>query len=312
MRAVASYDHLWSALEGLKYSTMPPDNASSRYLFCSPDAQPPTSAPCPPQVPAGPPTPRPSRISGTALPGGVHLSNGVYGTAHSLHLLLGGAYIISLGALAMALTYLEAWLLEQVTGLPLTGMLLSLTVQMDHGNFRVWEAAITILPFVNFILLLRLSTMSGYHAAEHKVVTAIEHFGYPRYQDVVEMPRVHPRCGTVLLFGLIPAMLLAYPMWYVHPTAAILVALLGWHFRYHTGYFVQNYFTTKPPTHKQLMAGIRAGQTLLERWQQDPARQVPWLRSIWIRGIPQMLIGLYLAQQVWGYVYANAHVWLDF
>ena len=259
-----------------------------------------------------PPAPRPGRISGTALPLGVHLSNGAYGTAHSLHLVLGGAYIISLGAIAMALTYVEVWVLQLLTGLPLSSMLLSFAVPMDQEGLQIWEAVISILPFVNFILMLRLSAMSGYHAAEHKVVTAIEHFGHLRYEDVVEMPRVHPRCGTVLLFGLIPTLLVAYPMWYVHPTAAILVALLGWHFRYHTGYFVQNHFTTKTPTPAQLLAGIRAGQTLLDRWREDPTRQVPWLRSLWIRGIPQMLMGLYIAQLIWGYVYANLHLWLDF
>ncbi len=265
---------------------------------------------------------RPGRISGTALPLGVHLSNGAYGTASSWHLMLGGAYIISIGAVGMIVTYLEAWIVYRLFGVPLPAMLLGVAGVLSDKDLTYWSAALNVLPFVNFILILRMSALSGYHAAEHKVVGAIERFGHLRYDDIVEMPRVHPRCGTVLLFGLLPALLVLaglaptmlppHPQWHLNALIGVLIALVGWNFRYHTGYFVQNHFTTKPPTPAQLQAGSRAGQALLARWQQDPDRRVPWLRSIWIRGLPQMLIGLFLASRLMGYIYANLHIWLDF
>ena len=259
---------------------------------------------------------RPGRISGTALPFGLHLSNGVYGTANSLHIASGGAYIFTMLVISLFVTYCEAWTIEQFVDLPLTAILLSISGVVDGPAAMTWDSVLSTLPFVNFILILRLSQLSGYHAAEHKVVSAIEHFGRLDYNQVVEMPRVHPRCGTVLLFGLVPAFLLAAPLLasgrpegYV---AAVFVAVVGWRYRYHTGFFVQNHFTTKPPTEHQLRTGIAAGEKLLGLWRADPRKQVPWLRMLWIRGVPQLLGGLFIAASVFEWVFARLHVWLDF
>lgn len=259
---------------------------------------------------------RPGRISGTALPFGLHLSNGVYGTANSLHIMSGGAYIFTMLVISLFVTYCEAWAIEQFVDLPLTAILLSIGGVVDGPTAMTWDSVLSMLPFVNFILILRLSQLSGYHAAEHKVVSAIEHFGRLDYDQVVEMPRVHPRCGTVLLFGLIPALLLAVPLWASGSTegylAAVLVAVVGWRYRYHTGFFVQNHFTTKPPTEHQLRTGIAAGEKLLGLWRADPHKQVPWLRMLWIRGVPQLLGGLFIAASIFEWVFARLHVWLDF
>ena len=268
----------------------------------------------PSQVPSrAVPGARPSRIGGTALPFGVHLSNGAYGSAGSFHLLLGGAYIMALLSVAAVATYIEAWLVQQAFGLALPWA--ALQVMADQGiglDLPFGRSVIHALIFVNFLLILRLSALSGYHAAEHKVVAAMEHFGNLRYDDVVEMPRVHARCGTVLLFGVVFAALLFALFLPLHWILAVLGGLVGWRFRYYTGYFVQNYFTTKPPTPAQLRAGMKAAQTILDRWRQDPNRRVPWLHSLWIRGLPQMLIGLVRAMHLLDYIHANLHIWLDF
>ncbi|MFO7947865.1 MAG: DUF1385 domain-containing protein [Armatimonadota bacterium] len=255
---------------------------------------------------------RPGRISGTALPFGVHLSNGAYGSAGNLHLMLGGANILGLGAIALVITYIETWLLQTFLGVPLPAYLLGVTAQVPGPDAQVWSALINILPFVNFLLILRMSSLAGYHAAEHKVVTTIERYGYATYELAKEMPRVHPRCGTVLLLGILPVLLVAIPLLYIEPIWAVVVAVVGWFLRYHTGFFVQNYFTTKTPTPKQLKAGLQAGNTLLERWRKDPHKKVPWLKSLWIRGIPQMVIGLVAMSRLLGFVYDHLHIWLDF
>ncbi|MFP3904436.1 MAG: DUF1385 domain-containing protein [Armatimonadota bacterium] len=255
---------------------------------------------------------RPGRISGTALPFGVHLSNGAYGSASNLHLIYGGANILGLGAIALVITYIETWLVQTFVGVPLPAYLLGVTAQVPGPDAQVWSALINILPFVNFLLILRMSSLAGYHAAEHKVVTTIERYGYATYELAKEMPRVHPRCGTVLLLGILPVLLVAIPLLYIEPVWALVVAIVGWFLRYHTGFFVQNYFTTKTPTPKQLKAGLHAGNTLLERWREDPHKKVPWLKSLWIRGIPQMVIGLVIMSRVLSLVYDHLHIWLDF
>lgn len=257
---------------------------------------------------------RPGRISGTALPYGVHLSDGVYGSASALHLLFGGAYIIGLGAVATALTYIEAWLVQTLFGVPLAWAVLDITLSQGPSSYETHAlyAVVNVIMFANFLVVLRLSMLSGYHAAEHKTVTAMEKFGELRYDDVVEMPRAHPRCGTVLLFGLLPPFLIIAALGVDNILLAGLIALIGWHFRYHTGFFVQQYFTTKPPTEKQLQAGIHAGEVLLAKWRNDPYKKLPWLHSLWVRGLPQMIMGLVLAMTALDYVGANLHHWLDF
>jgi hypothetical protein len=251
------------------------------------------------------------RISGTAIVGGVHLSSGNYGTASPLRLFASGLGIVLLLAIGMVLTYLEAALIEHFTGLGLTGRLLGLATSEDSPLQLAAVVLLQVLPMLNFLIVLRLSPLSGYHAAEHKVVAALEQYGDISWDQVVEMPRAHPRCGTVLLFGVLPALLIAYPLLMVNPLAAVVIAALGWMVRYPVGYFIQQNFTTKPPTPRQLRAGMAAGHRLMELWRQQPNLQVSLARNLWIRGLPQMLAGVIIGQSLLGWVFDHLHLWLD-
>lgn len=252
------------------------------------------------------------RISGTALLGGLHLATGNYGTASSWRLFVSGATIAGLLGIALALTYLELWISDQFTGLSLAANLMGLTAS-DLAALPEWAViSLQLLPMLNFLIVLRLSAMSGYHAAEHKVVAAIEHFGAIEEDQVVEMPRAHPRCGTVLLFGVLPALLIAYPLLWTNPLAAMVVALVGWMLRYRVGYFIQQYFTTKPPTPRQLKAGMDAGRKLMALYASNPDRRVSVARSIWTRGLPQMIAGVIAGQYLLGLILNHLHVLLDF
>lgn len=256
---------------------------------------------------------RPGRISGTALPFGVHLSNGAYGSAGNLHLIYGGMNIFGLLAIALVITYVEAWLVELATGVPLPALLLGLMPQVPGPDGQTWQTVMTLLPLANFLLVLRMSSLAGYHAAEHKVVSAIERYGHATFELAKEMPRVHPRCGTVLLLGILPFLVVAIPMIYQGEyLLAAVVTMVGWILRYHTGFFIQNYFTTKTPTPHQLQAGLQAGNKLLSQWRDNPHKNVPWLRSLWIRGFPQMILGIIIGSQLLKYLYDHLHVWLDF
>jgi uncharacterized protein YqhQ len=256
---------------------------------------------------------RQPRISGTALIGGLHLASGNYGTAPAWQLFISGLGIVAAMAVAIVLTYVELCVVDQFAGTSLAMHLFGFSAHLVSPWQQYVTLVLPLFQLLNFLVVLRMSPLSGYHAAEHKVVAAIEAYGDIQYEQVVEMPRAHPRCGTVLLFGVIPALLIAYPLFMANPVAAILIALIGWTFRYRVGYFIQQYFTTKPPTPGQLKAGMEAGRKLMKLWQADPDRQVSIARNMWIRGLPQMIAGVLLGQYLLlGIVYQNLHVWLDF
>jgi hypothetical protein len=251
------------------------------------------------------------RISGTAMLGGLHLATGNYGTASPWRLMMTGAAIAVLLGLAMAMTYIELWIIDQLTGASLAPSLLGMP-EAATAQVQGWLAiAPQLLPMLNFLVVLRLSPMSGYHAAEHKVVAAIERYGSLEREQVVEMPRAHPRCGTVLLFGVLPTLLIAYPLLFTSPLVAAGVAVVGWMLRYHVGYFIQQVFTTKPPTPQQLDAGIAAGRKLMALYTADPDRRVSVARSLWTRGLPQMVAGVIAGHYLMQVVAQYLHVWLD-
>lgn len=251
------------------------------------------------------------RISGTALVGGLHLATGSYGTASPWRLFFTGVAIVGLLGIGLVLTYLELWVFDQFTGLSLSAGLLGLSGPGTTAGETYAAVAVPLLPLLNFLIVLRLSPMSGYHAAEHKVVAAIEQYGSIEYAQVVEMPRAHPRCGTVLLFGVLPALLLAYPLVWTNPLAALTIAMVGWVLRYRVGYLIQQYFTTKPPTPRQLQAGIAAGDKIMDLYLNNPDREVSLARNVWTRGLPQMLAGAIIGQHLLRLVLTHLHVWLD-
>ncbi len=252
------------------------------------------------------------RISGTALVGGLHLATGNYGTASPWRLAVSGAAIAAFLGLALAMTYVELWIVDQFTGQALAAGLLGLSGGGAMPPSEVLATVAQLLPMLNFLVVLRLSPLAGYHAAEHKVVSAIERYGRLQYEQVVEMPRAHPRCGTVLLFGVLPTLLIAYPLLWSNPLAAGIVAVVGWMLRYRVGYFIQQTFTTKPPTPRQLAVGIAAGEKLMALYAHDPDRRVSIARGLWTRGLPQMIVGVIAGNALLVQILAHLHLWLDF
>ncbi len=257
--------------------------------------------------PSGPP-----RISGTAMPGGVFMSTGNARSAGDLWLILTGLSIAALGSGALVLTWIISWTIEQFSALPLTGMLMMLTPGPDGETGPLLEIGLNLLTFLCFLLLMRLTPLSGYHAAEHKVISAIEHFGEATMERARTMPRAHPRCGSNLLAGLLPLLLIGEPLWRLSPIAGAATIILGWSMRFHTGYLIQTLFATKEPTDRQLRAGLEAGRRVLERWQASLGRPVPPLISLWRRGMAQMFIGMFIGVWLLGHIYEYLHLWLDF
>mgnify|MGYP005836778279 CR=1 FL=1 len=255
-----------------------------------------------------PPIPR---ISGTAIVGGVHLSTGNYGTAAWWRLVVSGLLISSLLAIGVTLTFAECWLVDRLMSTDWAATMWGLSGGAGGASSPSAGAVVPILSFVNFLIVLRLSSLSGYHAAEHKVVAAIERYGRVEVNEVLIMPRAHPRCGTVLLLGILPSLLIAYPLLYTHTPVAVGIAVVGWLLRYRVGYFIQQYLTTKPPTPAQLEAGLQAGRQITSFWAANAGRQVTIMQGLWNRGLPQLLIGVVAGQHLLGYALEHLHLWLD-
>jgi CBS domain-containing protein len=195
---------------------------------------------------------RPKLVGGLATPFGVRLlGGGVIAGAGPMHILATGAM--------MFLTFIIGTYLS---------MFLALAVPFEVQITDWFQAIQGFLSLVFFLLLLRAQPLAGYHAAEHMVVHAIEQNEPLEPETVARMPRVHPRCGTNIAVA--AGLFLGISQTPLIPWADIrmLLALLATLFLYRPlGSFVQDKFTTKPPSPKQLEAGIAAGKELLSKYQ---------------------------------------------
>ena len=240
------------------------------------------------------------------------MSTGNARTSGDLSLMATGLGISLLGASAMVLTFIFAWLLEQVYAIPFSQVLLMFQATVEPGLGPWVDITLNLLLIFSFLLLMRISPLSGYHAAEHKVIAAIEHFGEPTLERAKMMPRAHRRCGSNLLAGLLPLLLLGEPLWRVNPLLAMGVIFFGWMFRFHLGFLIQAVFATKEPNQRQLDAGLAAGKKVLARWRETAGVRLPPFVVFWRRGLLQMFAGLLVGFWLISNVYQNIHLWLDF
>lgn len=261
------------------------------------------------ELPAYWPRPR-MRISGTAMPTGVCLSTGWVRTATDWELVLTGLAIMGLAGVSGVVSFVIIWLLGGSTHVPLVGILLGAVGNLREG-WVLWQIAANLILFAVFLVILRLSPLAGFHAAEHMTVTCIERLGRVDPEQVRWMPRAHPRCGTSLLAGVVPLFLISFPMWDVSPGLALLVFIVGWLGRDFTGYWIQQIFTTKPPSPKQLQAGLRSGQRLLAMAEKEGTPPISPAQWAWRRGLPQMAFGAIAGIYILNWIVNNLPMVLD-
>jgi predicted transcriptional regulator len=234
---------------------------------------------------------RPSMIGGLATPLGVYLTNGVVRAG------VGDAALVSAGFFMGLLQFIAAWSADLLTR-PLVRL-----AQDGHAH-QVFAALGSLLPASTavfwlppvltiffFCLLFRFSWVTGYHAAEHQVVHAIEQGDDLTAEAVRAKPRVHPRCGTNLMAAFILFMVMHGSLppelsWLAFPTA-----LIAWRA---FGAVLQQYITTRPANDWQLASGLHAGEQLLERYQARVTEQPSRWRRIWNIGLLQVLSGFLL------------------
>ncbi|MBO9541818.1 DUF1385 domain-containing protein [bacterium] len=211
---------------------------------------------------------RPAQIGGLATPLGVYLTTGDHRAG-------AGDWGLFLTGVVMALCHLVV--LNTVEGLALT------MAEVPPP----W--AIALVEFVAYLGLLRLTPLTGFHAAEHQVVHAIERGEALLPEVLARQPREHPRCGTNVIALVFGAQLL-WPL-ASQPVLAAVSALLLFAVWRRLGWMFQHFFTTKTPTDRQVLSAIAAGRSLLASYGLRPGYRASRLRRLWASGFLQMVAG---------------------
>jgi|CXWL01.1.fsa_nt_gi hypothetical protein len=220
---------------------------------------------------------RPPMVGGMATPFGVYLTNGkIRAGAKDMSLLATGALLFLMFICAMFASDTMA----------------SFWVQSFGKSDLVASLQQDAFPTFLFLLAMRLLPLSGIHAAEHKVVHAIER-GEPLIAEIVDrMPRVHPRCGTNLAAAAGLFLGLMNSTWIADSQLRLLVAALATlMFWRPLGSLLQLWVTTRPPNAKQLEMGISAGRELVQKYQSDRERTASPLIRIWSSGMLHVMAG---------------------
>ena len=245
---------------------------------------------------------KPPLVGGMATPLGVYLTTGqASGGVGALALMLSGLVLFSLHVVAQSVAFAGESCLRAAA---LLGGPAFLSALLPGLHTFVGEVVPLLVQLALFLLLLRLSPVAGYHAAEHQVVHALERSEPLAVETVRAMPRVHPRCGTNLVAG---GLLLTLGAAVFAPllrrvvgesdsemagyVLAALPALVWWR---SVGGWLQQHFTTRPATDAQIESGIRAARELLRAHDRAPfaplrGRRVLW--RFWRMGFLQIMTG---------------------
>jgi CBS domain-containing protein len=262
--------------------------------------------------------PPPPRIGGMATPLGVYL----YTTSITAGV---GRFALFLTGLLMALSL---FIIQNISLLfsafiyRLTNIQLFKDYTLVFSNLSVQYTSLaqyTISPqdelfliifnsiFTTFLFLVVLRYapfLSGYHAAEHMSVNAIENGEPLTTKNVAKMSRIHPRCGTnliaILSFIYLGVTLIALTLrthwgqtnisFVVIITVWMVIAIaMTWK---KVGAWIQDRWTTRTPSKKELESGVKAAVELLSTYRMAPIeRQSTWDRIL-MMGIQYVMMGI--------------------
>lgn len=225
--------------------------------------------------------PKPLHVARPPMVGGMATPFGVYLTTGSLKAGVGPLALVATGAFMATVL-----LLGVVIGDNLAERV------FQQGGHRWADLVSNYFPLVFFLVGLRISPLAGIHAAEHMTVHAIER-EEPLTLDVVRrMPRVHPRCGTNLaVAGSIFLGVFSTP-WVEDDSLRMLVALLAAVLlRQPLGNLMQFLFTTKPPSDRQILLGIKSGEGILSQIREHPNMPSSVAMRLWNSGLFFVILG---------------------
>jgi|GEM_PF-494526 hypothetical protein len=230
---------------------------------------------------------KPPRIGGLATPLGVYMTSGYHSAG------AGWKGLVATGMLFGGLVHVLDWL--TLNAFQYTAIIYPSLVGWGEGQLLILQAGLSL---VCLLALLRLSPISGLHAAEHMTINAIENDLQLTEPLIRTQSREHARCGTnlmVLLGGFeLLGIFLTYYWQAMNPIGLMLYtgiwALLVFRFWQPAGLWVQRHFTTKTPTSAQLASGIKAGEELLSKFQAKPHAMPSLLRRLWGSGMLHMIV----------------------
>jgi hypothetical protein len=219
--------------------------------------------------------PRPVRVGGFATPFGVFLTTGAYrGGA-------GDGALVATGAGFAVCNFFIIILFDLLASIS------SITLPMPVRD---------TLAVAVFLLIIRLSPLAGFHAAEHQTVHAMEQRLPLTIDCVRHQPRVHPRCGTNLIAFLLilQGMIAACAELAVWDLPLVLIVSLGIAVPGHRrlGRVIQQFVTTGPADNRQLHSAIHAATDLVQAWRSQAP--VPRWKRLWRSGLPQVFLGAIL------------------
>jgi CBS domain-containing protein len=210
---------------------------------------------------------RPPMVGGMATPLGVWLTNGTLtGGAPPLGLFLSGLTLSACFIFAFVTLTAALWAINPSWGAAALSGRIGIALDGSGMLNTLAFGAHSLL----FLVALRALPMAGIHAAEHQTVWAMEK-GLPLEIEYVEkMPRAHPRCGTNLmaLAGLITIGIVHLPD--VSPNWVLFLLVFTFFAWRSFGTLLQEWFTTRPASKKQLQSGIKAARELIEKYQAQP------------------------------------------
>jgi hypothetical protein len=244
-------------------------------------------------------TPRPVRIGGLATPFGVYMTSGQYNSGAGLKGLIATGLLF-----AVVAHVLDYWLLIVTSAL---AALFPHMISLKAGMEMTVEIGVVLC---SVMVLIRLSPMSGLHAAEHMTINAIESDLPLSPSYIRSQPREHPRCGTnlmVFLGGLeLIVMFLSLSGKDLNLLGQLVYAAIGLFLLFRcwqpVGLWLQRHFTTKNPTDAQLESGIKAGLELLEKYRQEPHPYPSLGRRIWGSGMVHMALTFLLSTWLMGWL----------
>lgn len=203
---------------------------------------------------------KPSSIGGLATPLGVYLTDGIHSA---------GAYG-QLGFITLGLAF---------------GLISTLAMYLTtliSSYVQIPDFLATILQLGFFAILLRLSPLVQYHAAEHQTIHAIEK-GLPLTLNTIRMqPRPHKRCGTnivILIMGI--QLIIIISSFFRTSPLSFIILIFGFMFMLSywkkIGMWVQQNITTSPASEKRILKTIITGQELLKKHKEDTSNKRPTL-----------------------------------
>jgi hypothetical protein len=229
---------------------------------------------------------RPARVGGLATPLGVYMTSGRYSAGS------GWKGLVSTGIMFGILFHLIDWL-------GLLGYSALVAIFPTLMGLEEWQQLFMQVGFalVCLFAFMRLTPMSGLHAAEHMTINAMEK-GLPLTdEEVRRQPREHARCGTNLMVFLSGIQLLGVFLYVSYhqlsPLGLVLYALFWsviiFKFWKSAGLWLQRHFTTRDPSLAELASGIQAGEELLSKFAAMPHATPNFFQRLWGAGLFHML-----------------------